>query len=241
MVSIYQSTMFKGSKYKKKIEASIKNPINQPLVQQIDPYVEDVTVDDVSIEVDEPAAPEFNNSRSSLGGFRGGSGSFSGDFTDEEFEDEEGLDDGELSEGFEELPNDESDIEEVDENIDESEIVEESSKVTKSPINAGTYVTVQNVADAVNEIPSMLNLSEDTCGVTQAILKGGSTNEIWVYYDSNVDVNSKLDKINQRIALSGYYFLEFMRFNRDEHAVVFSINWVSNYFNPLLAESKDSE
>lgn len=239
MSIILQSTVFKGSKNKSAILAAMNNPINRELVQQIDfldayddvePEVDSEGVDIANTPEGEAGGSESSFSPSMGGGFSGGSftgDDFSEDLGDDSLEFEEsglegeGSEDGVMDdEGFESV----EDLEDVDD-----EPVESSTA-----INAGTFVNVETVANAVNEIPGTLNCVEETQGVTHCILKGGSDNEIWIYYSTEVDINSVLENVNKTLITKDYNFLEFDRVSREKNAIVYSINWVSSYYKPRL-------
>ena len=243
---ITSSKLFKSSKYKDKILAAINDPINKPLVQQLTSYVDsDYVEDDIPESVPETEEVESpKSSKQSSGKHSGGGSSHSmsmpsganGHFDmpeDVDFEDGEELDSGDLD------ISDEESEPSSDQESDES--LEESTKLNKSSINSSTYVTVETVSQAVQEIPGTLNLREDTAGVNYTALKGGSTNELWIYYDSGVDISKVLDKVNSALINSGYYFLEFNRVSRDDNAIVFTINWISNYFKPISIEDETNE
>ena len=125
--------------------------------------------------------------------------------------------------------------------VEKSNEVEEAIKLDFKSIQSSSYVTVETVSQAVNEIPGILNLREDTAGVTYAVLKNSSNNEIWIYYANDIDINKVLEKVNEVLVNSGYYFLEFNRVSRDENAIVFTINWISNYFKPISLKELPNE
>lgn len=228
---IQNSLLFKGSKNKSSILAAWKNPINKELVQQIDDYVEYIKEPDGEIIEETPDKAKVKPSSGGAGG-----GSFSGGAS---FTDFEGSEFDEDFEG-EDFESDEIDLDISDEDESEEIEVEDTEVESSTKITAGTYVTIDSVAQAVNEIPGTLNLKEDTCGVTHSILKGGTDNEVWIYYNSDKDINSVLDSVNKTLSESGFYFLEFNRVARNENAIVFSISWVSSYFDTTqVLESKD--
>lgn len=236
---ITNSKLFKGSKYQDKILAAIADPINKPLVQQLTSYV-DEKYEDAVLDVDDNSEPEAHSSSSkpkNSGPSGGRASHFSGSpGANGHFDMPEDVDlDDELDV---DSPDDLPPETEVDE--DESD-VKETTKVPKSSIQAATYVTVETVSQAVTEIPGMLNLRDETAGVTYATLKGGTSNEIWIYYNSDVDINKVLDKVNTALINAEYYFLEFNRVSRDDNAIVFTINWISNYFKPITVEENSNE
>lgn len=253
---ITNSKIFKGSKYQERILAAINDPINKPLLKQLTSYVgqdyDEDSIDDsiastpsqFSEDKTAPAdskkgkslnsTPHITPSNKSTAQFGGPSNNYSQD------EDTDNIDDRD------------SQAVEFDEAKDEDDFappkepsqgnVKESTCAEKSNINASTYVSVEVVSQAVSEIPGTLNLRSETKGVTYAALKGGSSTELWIYFENSVDINGVLDSVNSTLMNAGYYFLEFNRVARDENAIVFSINWISNYFNPLnLTGEKDEK
>lgn len=239
---ITTSKLYKGSKNQEKILAAFNSPLNKNLVRQLTSYVDEDYIDDEVDNTEVPNNPELeelsdnedldvkkpDKSKNSTSNTKNVSkASFK---PSENFESH----DNELENSNEDEPNETSkslenkqDNKEQDNKEDE---VEEST--TLKSVASSTYVTVDTVSQAVNEIPGILNLDESTAGVTYTKLKGGSSNELWIYYNSESDINQVLDKVNKKLSDSGYYFLEFNRVSRDENAIIFSINWISNYFSP---------
>lgn len=247
---IRQSKMFKSSKRQSKILAAYADPVNKPLVKQIRSYVDGKEVDSlVEVKIDPEAesaakreqmakaqtnsespqdaqnspsaSPAPSHGPAPSGGSHVAPASFtpSESFGDSDFD---FSDDAGIPEDLEPAESTGS---------DESEPIDESTKIVgKSQITATNHVTVETVTRTVNELKGYLNLSEDTAGVIYAVLKGGSDNEVWVYYDSEVDINSVLEGVTKAFEVAGYCFLEFSRVSRKDNAIVFSINWVSNYY-----------
>ena len=254
---IVASKIFKGSKNQSKILAEIQDPVNKELVEQLDSYVSIDDYNELADKLKDAEAelselkegspdiegPEMVNptkggpskSSTSSPSFAGHSSSGTFDSTEFDSGDFSDMEDAEFDEdlGEAEPAGDDSLY------LEDDEPVAESTKVKKSPVVASTYVTMEKVSHAVHEIPGTLNLREETKGATHATLRGTSSNEIWVFYDDEVDLSKILGDIDQVIKESGYYFIDFNRVARDEHAVVFNVNWVSTYFNPY--EFKDDE
>ena len=239
------SKIFRGSKNKQKILAASMNPINQPLMKQLESYIpEELVVEDNNKFEDKSSEIEIRKEES------------------EETKRDDTKDSKEVrKQSAHSAPkphhtpkvDSKQDNEFIDENVQEAQsevtddVVEEIEEVTNSTdvksqaIQAGTYVTIETVSQAVNEIPGMLNLYDETKGATQAILKGGADNELWVYYKSGVDISDVVEHVNTRLASTGYYFLSFNRMNRDNNAIIFTVNWVSSYFNPMSMKKGEDE
>lgn len=237
------SELFKSSKNKSKILSTISNPINKELVKQLESYVKvsDLTEDDNSEDSKLDDSAESNSSYQETNTNNTSSEdtqkseqthtSNPASFVPNDYYDTSETDDREetSSEGSDEDNNTE------DESSDDSDSndVNESTSTNKTEIKSSTYVTADIVAKAVNELPGALNLSDDTKGVDYAAFKtnANNANEVWIYYDSEVDVSKILSNVVTYLLSSGYYYLQFNRVSRDDNALVFVVNWVSNYFN----------
>lgn len=210
---LYNSKLYKGSKYKSKINAAISNPLNKELVKQLDSYVNVKYVQKLAEEIDDLKDRQEN-------------------LEDEVLDSKESPDfNSDASNKFEnadEIPADsEENIEEAPEKPEDSENLAETTKVSGISIESASFVTPSQIYQATTEIPGMLNLRDDTHGALFASVKTGNTNEFWIYYDESVDLNSVLGAVNSALLASGYYFLEFNRVSRDENAIVFTIKWLS--------------
>lgn len=243
MSLIMSSELFKSSKNKSKILSTISNPINKELVKQLESYVKvsDLTEDDNSEGSKLDDSTESNSSYQET------------NTNDTSSEDTQKSEQTHTSNPASFVPNDSYDTSETDdreetssEGSDEdnntedessddsgSNDVNESTSTNKTEIKSSTYVTADIVAKAVNELPGALNLSDDTKGVDYAAFKtnANNANEVWIYYDSEVDVSKILSNVVTYLLSSGYYYLQFNRVSRDDNALVFVVNWVSNYFN----------
>lgn len=243
MSLIMSSELFKSSKNKSKILSTISNPINKELVKQLESYVKvsDLTEDDNSAGSKLDDSTESNSSYQET------------NTNDTSSEDTQKSEQTHTSNPASFVPNDSYDTSETDdreetssegsdednnteeESSDDSDSndVNESTSTNKTEIKSSTYVTADIVAKAVNELPGSLNLSDDTKGVDYAAFKtnANNANEVWIYYDSEVDVSKILSNVVTYLLSSGYYYLQFNRVSRDDNALVFVVNWVSNYFN----------
>lgn len=243
MSLIMSSELFKSSKNKSKILSTISNPINKELVKQLESYVkvsdlteddnqEDSKLDDSTLSnssadetnTDDTSSEDTHNSEqtntSKPASFVPNDSSDTSAANDSEGTDSESSDDNDNS----------KDASSDDSNSND---VNESTSTTKAQIKSSTYVTADIVARAVNELPGALNLSDDTKGVDYAAFKtnANNANEVWIYYDNEVDVSKILNNVVTYLLSSGYYYLQFNRISRDDNALVFVVNWVSSYFN----------
>lgn len=243
MSLIMSSELFKSSKNKSKILSTISNPINKELVKQLESYVKvsDLTEDDNSEDSKHEDSTESNSSSLETNTDKSSS------------EDTQNSEQTNTSKPASFVPNDSSDKSETNDNEEDgsegsdddnnaddkrsddsdSNDVNESTSINKVQIKSSTYVTADIVAKAVNELPGALNLSDDTKGVDYAAFKtnANNANEVWIYYDSEVDVSKILNNVVTYLLSSGYYYLQFNRVSRDDNALVFVVNWVSSYFN----------
>ena len=252
MKSILQSSkLFKGSKYQSKILAAAKNPINQPLVKQVESYIDKSKVverahpflDKLEDAIDHaepadspsPSSQHRDTSNHTAPHAAPPHHTPNGPALDFEHESETSFDEPDNADNVE-VADIDTDVEEAPSEVEESTQVE-STQVESNSILSNTYVTVETVAQAVAEIPGMLNLRDETKGVIQALLKSSTGNELWIYYSQDVDINNVLESVTLALRQSGYYYLEFNRVVRDSNAFVFTINWISNYFQPI--EHKD--
>lgn len=249
MSFITSSKLFQASDHKDKILAAISDPINKELVQQLESYVRvsDVIKDD---NVDKKDYVEDVN--------RGGQSSSGDEDTTElgakssnhSYSDKgrssKNLDDidDEVSEtDSDNIPDNENSGSEVsdispksadeDDNIEQSTSIDGKQPIKSATILSDTYITIDMVSHAVNELPGALNLQADTKGVDYAALRtnANSANEVWVYYDKDIDISKVINPVVTYLFSAGYYYLEFNRVSRLDNALVFMVNWVSNYFN----------
>lgn len=239
-INILENKMLNASPDKAKILAAMMDPLNMELKQQISDYVV------LPGEEDDDAESGKVHKKDPKDGKKVSDNDAEKDPEDkgEKRPEPASFEDGKSDDG-EEGPDGDNDKKDEkgkkDGDSEDEKEVDSSSKPTQSAVMASS-VTVDEVATAVNEIPGMLNLRDGTKGVTHAVLKGGSDNEVWVYFDSDTDINKVLEAVNSAVTASGYYFLAFNRVSRDDNAIVYSINWVSSYFNPsAVGRTSDSE
>lgn len=242
MSLIMSSELFKSSKNKSKILSTISNPINKELVKQLESYVKvsDLTEDDNSEDSKLDDSALFNSSSDETNAYNTSSeGTQNSEQTNTSkpasfvLNDSSDKSEANDSEGTGSESSDADDNAKDESSDDDSNDVNESISTNKTQIKSSTYVTADIVARAVNELPGALNLSDDTKGVDYAAFKtnANNANEVWIYYDSEVDVSKILNNVVTYLLSSGYYYLQFNRVSRDDNALVFVVNWVSNYFN----------
>lgn len=209
---IYGCKMFRSSSRKNHIKANIANPINVELVQQI----QDLT-DDSEDTVEKVNPSENKSERKILKGPSsspsGGSYSTSLSHGSEPSEDDIFIPDETDNNGNKDENFDDSDsLDTSDESVDEDtsdENVESSEDIT---------AVVEDELD-INQLKSILNESSSlTYGVSRISERN---NEVWVYYNDDVNLNPMLSDIIYAVESSKFKNLEFNRIARSDNAVVF--------------------
>lgn len=209
---IYGCKMFRSSSRKNHIKANIANPINVELVQQI----QDLT-DDSEDTVEKVNHSENKSERKILKGPSsspsGGSYSTSLSHGSEPSEDDIFIPDETDNNGNKDENFDDSDsLDTSDESVDEDtsdENVESSEDIT---------AVVEDELD-INQLKSILNESSSlTYGVSRISERN---NEVWVYYNDDVNLNPMLSDIIYAVESSKFKNLEFNRIARSDNAVVF--------------------
>lgn len=217
MKDILCSKLYLSSSRKDKILAAIQDPNNRELVQQVASYLDDEFIDkryldpdssDVSVQEKEEDSG-VNEKGGDDRGFSGGGSTLGGGFSssgfssmDDIFDDESG--EGESSDSDEAVTSDETDG-------DTDDIVEEPVIESSKSIKASLVLDV---------VKGTLNARQDTAGVDRVVEK---ENELWVYYNDNINLNKVMSEAAQELILQGYSMLEFNRLARSNNAIVFDI------------------
>lgn len=91
-----------------------------------------------------------------------------------------------------------------------------------------TYVTdPENICLEIQDIKGYLNSRADTCGVSR--IKEKENNELWIYYEDNINLNDVMSSVIETLELPGYSYLEFNRLARSDNAMVFIISRQDTY------------
>ena len=204
--------MFRSSSRKNHIKANIANPINVELVQQI----QDLTDD--SEDTVEKVNPSENKSERKI--LKGPSSSPSG-----------GSYSTSLSRGSEPSEDDIFIPDETDNNSNKDENFEDSDSLDTSDESVAEDTSDENVESSeaitavvedeldINQLKSILNESSSlTYGVSRISERN---NEVWVYYNDDVNLNPMLSDIIYTVESSKFKNLEFNRIARSDNAVVF--------------------
>lgn len=217
MKDILCSKLYLSSSRKDKILAAIQDPNNRELVQQVASYLDDEFIDkryldpdssDNSVQENEEDSG-VNKKGGDDRGFSGGGSTPGGGFSssgfssmDDIFDDESG--EGESSDSDEEVTSEET-------AGDTDDIVEEPIIESSKSIKASLVLDV---------VKGTLNARQDTAGVDRVVEK---ENELWVYYNDNINLNKVMSEAAQELILQGYSMLEFNRLARSNNAIVFDI------------------
>lgn len=213
---IYGCKMFRSSSRKDHIRANIANPINVELVQQIQYLTDDEdTVNTAPSEGSSANTKERKILKGPSSSPSGGSYSPSFDDSSEPSDDdifipdEENFDDvsDDSNEGNESLDTEDVSDDTSDDGSDED--VESSEAIT---------AVIEDELD-INQLKSVLNEGSSlTYGVSRISER---KNEVWIYYNDDVNLNPMLSDIIYTVESSKFKNLEFNRIARSDNAVVF--------------------
>lgn len=209
---IYGCKMFRSSSRKNHIKANIANPINVELVQQI----QDLTDD--SEDNSEKVNPSENRSERKI--LKGPSSSPSGGSYSPSFSD-----DIEPSEDDIFIPDESNDESDKDEKTDDSINLDNSDELNDEDVSDENVESSEAITAVVeddvdiNQLKSILNESSSlTYGVSRISER---KNEVWIYYNDDVNLNPMLSDIIYTVESSKFKNLEFNRIARSDNAVVF--------------------
>ena len=208
--------MFRSSSRKDHIRANIADPINVELVQQI----QDLTDDEDVVTAKPSEGSSANTKERKI--LKGPSSSPSGGSYSPSFNDGSEPSDDDIF-----IPDEEN----VDDTVDDSNEENESLDTEADLDNASTdiseeYVESSEAITAVvedeldsNQLKSILNEGSSlTYGVSRISER---KNEVWIYYNDDVNLNPMLSDIIYTVESSKFNNLEFNRIARSDNAVVF--------------------
>ena len=233
---IYGSTLYKASKNKDAIKSALENPVNMELVQQLREYLDDDVRRQLTqkpIEFDEP-------------------GMFSGDIEGDDFEPDEGFDDGGDSNTSSPSPSPRpasftskadhfEDLKDFEESGDTPAPISEDSssddakpaaETDTSSVESSTMIQTKLDLDALQ---GTLNAREDTAGVSYILQKD---DELWIHYNDKTNLNNVMETVITLIRDLGYDNLNFNRLARSANAIVFEIV-VTNINNYTMASKEE--
>jgi len=209
MQAIYSSKLYKASPRKQKIQAALMSPGNLELVQQLSDALDEEyktaqnlgkaeeepkeKIDELDFIVDEKIDPEKDLvTMDDLGKSSGISHPVSAPSSHKSEPKED----------------------EKDESKGPDENLMPDSPMTEEPKED---VKTATLAD-LSILKGTLNNRQDTAGVTRIAEK---ENEIWIYYNDDVNLNNIMTEVIEFLLTSGYEQYEFNRLARSDNAIVF--------------------
>lgn len=211
MKYIYGCKMFRSSSRKDHIRANIANPINVELVQQI----QDLTDDEDTLTNSPSEGSSANNKERKI--LKGPSSSPSGGSYSPSFNDNSEPSDEDIFIPDDETNNDSIDSEKIDESPESDDNVDDGSSDDEVESSEEITAVVEDELD-INQLKSILNNSSLTYGVSRISER---KNEVWVYYNDDINLNPMLSDIIYSVESSKFKNLEFNRIARSDNAVVF--------------------
>lgn len=214
MKSIYCSKLYKASPRKDKIKAAITNPINSELVTQLREYLDDeykikedqaeevaVVSPEVTEEIREAAEPSTR-----IVGPSGNAVNMHETEINERVKGPEDHLEDLLELDTESAPDLEDNLDpEVDAKIgNEDEEIESATSINSS----------------IKDVKDLLNKCVDTQGVSRTSIRN---NELWIYYQDSVNLNSIMSPVIECIESSELSNLQFSRLARSDNAIVFDL------------------
>lgn len=237
MIAIYACKLYKASTRKSKIVAAIQNPINAPLVKQLNEYLDEEyrrlkdtpAVDsNVSENVNDKSASGDLTKGSTPSGGRGGShpSAPAGPSLSEKYGDKL---DAEGNASFEATQVSTDVDSEDDSETDDTTVSNANSSTAPKGVKivADTVVTkpfvehVVSLSGLAGELKGTLNGRSDTSGVIRVAVKN---NEVWVHYNDNTNLNNVMPTVIDVLNAANYQYLIFNRLARSDNAIVFTVN-----------------
>lgn len=100
----------------------------------------------------------------------------------------------------------------------ENDQAEDSSEPDDEKASVEQSTSVEVIP--LDEIKGTLNVSDDTAGVSRIAVK---ENEMWIYYNDDINLNSIMTDVIERLNTCGYTYLVFNRLARSNNAIIFEI------------------
>ena len=114
-----------------------------------------------------------------------------------------------------------------DETTTGSESVEESTNIQGTTVLGSLpREKFQDMKQVAEQLKNMLNFKDSTQGVSRILAK---EDELWIYYNDDVNLNNVMDNVITTLNISGYDYLEFNRLARSDNAIVFQIMFRDSY------------
>lgn len=225
MNAIFASKMYKASNRKKAIRCALSNPINAQLVSQLRSYLDEEYVDETIREPEVEEKPETieneeveevsddvneesTGERSSHPHINSAPPSHS---------------DSEMLEQPHNIPsaNNPEGIENTQEPEPEGQPESESEDVeSATDVDSDETEEVEEPELNLEDIQNLLENDESTFGVNRISER---ENEVWIYYEDNINLNKVMSNVIEKIEKSEFNQLEFNRLARSSNAIVFQI------------------
>lgn len=209
--------MFRSSSRKDHIRANIANPINFELVQQIQDLTDDKDEDRVTTPPSEVSSDKTKERKILKGPSSSHSGgSYSPSFNDKSEPSREDIfipDEKSSDDSIDQIDSDK-----LDESSKSDDTIEDKSSDDEVESSEEITAVVEDELD-INQLKSILNDSSSlTYGVSRISER---KNEVWVYYNDDINLNPMLSDIIYAVESSKFKNLEFNRIARSDNAVVF--------------------
>lgn len=220
MKQLYACKMYKSSTRKSKIQASLSNPVNQPLVTQLRSYLDDEYRKEEILEPD----IEMKKGKSSP--------------VKDEHIDESSTDDKKVIDDNTKFSNPNGDKEDI--NVEDSDKDNHPSEDDNN-VNSSKKCAIRSSID-LDSLKGTMNAVSDTCGV-QRVKIDEDKKELWVYYNDDINLNDIMTPLIELLESSSYNYLIFNRLARSGNAVVFEISStkVDTLESPKSVEGDDNE
>ena len=220
MISIYASKMFKSSKHQEKVLASLGAFENAELVKQLEEYLDD------EYKPMGDCKPSESDDMSSDNAVNHGKPESSNPSPIRPVSKKSNLSskisdlDSELNPDSEDDSDTAPDTAVEDSSIDSSSVTSQKSVTANTALQNPLIVTQNLYSSLVDELKGTLNARSETSGVARIAIK---SEELWIYYNDNVNLNSMMPNVIDVLNAANYYYLVFNRLARTDNAIVFDL------------------
>lgn len=240
MKSIYCSKLYKSSSRKDKIRAAMKNPLNAPLVKQLEEYLDDKYIDIIEFENSKDSVSDNSNDSvadntpvdqipggpdSTPGSSGKSSSSNFGKVSDSSISDK--VVDEIKDDAADDILDSDDSIESTEDDLDNAN---SSTSVSDNSLSGLSYVNKSSILSNASydaklqlsplEVAGILNSNSDTAGVMRTSV---NDNEFWIYYNDKLNLNNVMGPAIVLLDSSSHSQLRFNRLARSDNAIVFDI------------------
>lgn len=218
----------------------MKNPLNAPLVKQLEEYLDDKYIDIIDFEHSKDAVPDNSNDsvadNSSVEQIPGGPDSTpgsSGQSSSNNFGDgsDSSISDKVVDEIKDDAADDILDSDDSSESTgDDLDNANSSTSVSSNSLSGLSYVNKSSILSNASydaklqlsplEVAGILNSNSDTAGVMRTSV---NDNEFWIYYNDKLNLNNVMGPAIVLLDSSSHSQLRFNRLARSDNAIVFDI------------------